>query len=135
MKRFLLFFLVLSVLPVATSCKKRSTPNKVQRIIVQDKWKVSYFYIDGAEVTGLFTDYRFNFAENGNITVIGEPTISGSWTTSDRSNPTNLELNFTPFLPFNNLNADWSVNICSRKRMEMSVNTSGVMDIMFLTKE
>ena len=135
MKRFLLFFLLLAVLPLASGCKKYSSPNKVSRLIVKDKWKVSYLYINGAEVTGLFSDYRFLFSENGNITVQGEPTISGKWTTNDQSNPTNLEINLTPFLPFNNLNADWSLDICSHKRMEMSVNTSGVRDIMFLTKE
>ena len=91
--------------------------------------------MDGVDISNEFSSYKFDFAEDGDITVIGEETIDGSWDTDVNKNPTNLILQLTPFLPFNELNADWTLSRLSKDKIqgEVIINGGSNTDILILT--
>ena len=128
-------FVLLSTLVSLNSCKKYSSPNKVKRVLTEGRWKVNYLFVDGVDIANQFSEYTFTFAEDGDINVIGEETIDGSWTTDVNKNPTNLILQLTPFLPFNELNADWTLSLLSKDKIqgEVLINGGGTTDILILT--
>lgn len=128
---FALFFAGVSL----GSCKKYSSPNKVKRVLTKGTWKVNYLFVDGVDISNEFSAYKFDFAEDGDITVIGEETIDGSWDTDVNKNPTNLILQLTPFLPFNELNADWTLSRLSKDKIqgEVIINGGSNTDILILT--
>jgi hypothetical protein len=129
---FLLMGLVL--LGSTTSCEKYSSPNKVERLIVNGSWKLTSAFIDNNEVTALYANYSFTFSSAGNIDVIGEPTISGIWSTGIEKNPTTLNLTLTPFAPFYDLNADWTVTTCTKDRMTLELAGGSFIDILIISK-
>ena len=115
-------------------CSKYSSPNKVKRIITEGTWKVAYLYINGSDLTSDYNPYAFNFQEDNNIIVVGDPTIDGTWTTDVNKNPTTLELQLTPFVPFNRLNADWTITLLKNDRLEAEVQTDSGKDLIILTQ-
>ncbi len=129
---FLGLFIVLFVL--ISSCEKYSSPNKVERHIVNGTWKLTSVFIDNDDNKSVFADYAFAFSKDGRIDVIGEPTISGTWTTGIEKNPTTLELTLTPFSPFYNLNADWTVTTCKNNRMTLELYGAASTDVLILSK-
>jgi len=129
-----IFGLFALLLVGGSSCEKYSSPNKVERLIVDGTWKLSSAFIDNNEVTADYVNYSFNFSADGEIDVIGEPTISGIWTTGIEKNPTTLNLTLTPFDPFYHLNADWTVTTCKKDRMTLELAGSSAIDILILTK-
>ena len=116
------------------SCEKYSSPNKVERIIVNGRWKLTNAFIDNVNVTNVFEPYSFSFAENGNITVHGDATITGNWSTGIEKNPTTLDLTLTPFAPFYDLNADWTVTTCKKDRMTLELDGAAATDVLILSK-
>lgn len=115
-------------------CSKKSSPNKVKRILTEGTWKITYLYIDGTNLTSDYEPFSFNFQTDNMIEVIGDPTIDGTWTTDVNKNPTTLELQLTPFVPFNRLNADWTVTLLKKDRLEGEVNTDSGKDLIIFSK-
>jgi uncharacterized membrane protein len=126
---------LLSLMVVTSlSCEKYSSPNKVKRIIVEGRWKFTNAFIDNVNVTNVYEPYSFSFAENGNITVHGDATITGNWSTGIEKNPTTLNLTLTPFAPFYDLNADWTVTTCKNDRMTLELDGATATDVLILSK-
>lgn len=125
----LLIFVLLNA-----GCEKYSSPNKVERIIVDGRWKFTNAFIDNVNVTTVFEPYSFSFAEDGNITVHGDATITGNWSTGIEKNPTTLDLTLTPFAPFYDLNADWTVTSCKKDRMTLELDGAAGTDVLILSK-
>ncbi len=117
-----------------TGCEKYSSPNKVERHIVNGSWSLSSAFIDNNTVTSSYENYSFTFSKAGDIDVIGEPTITGKWTTGLERNPTTLNLTLTPFAPFYDLNADWTVTTCKKDRMTLELVGASSTDILILSK-
>lgn len=129
------FLMVVLVLVGSTSsCEKYSSPNKVERHIVNGNWKLTSAFIDNNEVTALYANYSFTFSKDGKIDVIGESTISGIWDTGIEKNPTTLNLTLTPFEPFYDLNADWTVTTCTKDRMTLELRGASSIDVLILSK-
>lgn len=133
--RYITCLVLLAAVTALSGCKKYSSPNKVKRVITEGTWKVNYLFVDGVDRADEFSEYRFKFFEDGDINVIGEETIDGSWKTDVNKNPTNLMLQLTPFLPFNELNADWKLSILSKDKIEgeVIINGGNNTDILILT--
>jgi len=132
--RFSLFAALILLLGVNTSCEKYSSPNKVERHIVNGTWKLTSAFIDNVDRTSTYKNYSFNFTKNGDIDVIGEETISGKWETGIEKNPTTLNLTLTPFDPFFHLNADWTVTTCTKERMTLELRGASVIDVLIITR-
>jgi hypothetical protein len=101
---------------------------------VNGSWRLSSAFIDNNNVTSVYESYSFTFSKTGVIDVIGEPTISGKWTTGIERNPTTLNLTLTPFAPFYDLNADWTVTTCKKDRMTLELVGSSSTDVLILSK-
>ena len=132
--RITFLMMVLVLFGTTSSCEKYSSPNKVERHIVNGSWKLTSAFIDNNEVTSLYANYSFTFSKDGEIDVIGEPTISGSWTTGIEKNPTTLNLTLTPFEPFYDLNADWTVTTCKKDRMTLELRGASSIDVLIISK-
>ncbi len=139
MKRFiassLLILLVIGTGFIQSGCKDWSSPNKVKRLITQGQWHFSSIYIDNVDRTNDFSAYEFRFFESGDITVIGDTTVTGLWSTDVNKNPTTLQLNMTPFDPFYHLNADWTFVICSKDEMRVELDHAGGLDVITMKKK
>ena len=133
-KRFTFLMIVLLFITVNTGCEKYSSPNKVERHIVNGSWKLTSAFIDNNEVTEVYENYSFTFSKSGDIDVIGEPTISGNWSTGIEKNPTTLNLTLTPFAPFYDLNADWTVTTCKKDRMTLELKGASSIDVLIISK-
>lgn len=132
--QFSFLMIVLVLFGATSSCEKYSSPNKVERFIVNGSWKLTSAFIDNVEVTAVYANYSFTFSKEGEIDVIGEPTISGNWTTGIEKNPTTLNLTLTPFAPFYDLNADWTVTTCKKDRMTLELAGSSSIDVLIISK-
>lgn len=119
---------------LGAGCEKYSSPNKVERIIVNGRWKFTSAFIDNANVTTVYAPYSFTFSQEGKITVIGDATITGNWSTGIEKNPTTLDLTLTPFAPFYDLNADWTVTTCKKDRMTLELVGAASTDVLILSK-
>lgn len=132
--RFAFFLGLIMLVSISTGCEKYSSPNKVERHIVNGTWKLTSAFIDNNNVTDVYANYSFTFSKEGNIDVIGEPTISGIWATGIEKNPTTLNLTLTPFDPFYHLNADWTVTTCKKDRMTLELRGASSIDVLILSK-
>jgi hypothetical protein len=132
--RFSVVLLLMLFGLTTTSCEKYSSPNKVKRHIVDGRWKLTSAFIDNVSMTGVFDPYSFSFSENGDVTVHGDATITGNWSTGIEKNPTTLSLTLTPFAPFYHLNADWTVTTCKHDRMTLELDGAGATDVLILSK-
>jgi len=132
--RIALFALLFVFAGLNTSCEKYSSPRKVERHIVNGTWRLSSAFIDNEDVTNIYSNYSFNFTPEGDIVVIGDATISGSWETGIEKNPTTLNITLTPFVPFNDLNADWTVTTCTKERMTLELRGASVVDVLIITR-
>ena len=132
--RVALFAMVVAVAGVNSGCEKYSSPNKVERHIVNGSWRLSSAFIDNVDVTSDYENYSFTFSQAGDVDVIGDETISGNWSTGIEKNPATLSLTLTPFDPFYHLNADWTVTTCKKDRMTLELRGSSAIDILILSK-
>lgn len=135
MKKILVVFVVaLGVM----SCKKVTT-KKVDKTIVDGKWRVELFSEDGVNETSHFTNYVFEFFDNGNTTSTnGTTTVTGTWSTDksssdDDSNDTHFNLNYSPTDHFDELNDDWHVISLADDKIELEDVSGGDGSIDLLT--
>lgn len=126
--------LSLAFVGATTSCEKYSSPRKVEKHIVNGTWRLSSAFIDNVDVTNVYANYSFNFTQEGDIVVIGDATISGSWKTGIEKNPTTLDITLTPFVPFNDLNADWTVTTCTKDRMTLELRGGSTVDVLIISR-
>lgn len=132
--RFSFLMVALVILGATSGCEKYSSPNKVERHIVNGSWKLTSAFIDNNNVTHVYANYSFTFSKAGEIDVIGESTISGIWETGIEKNPTTLNLTLTPFAPFYDLNADWTVTTCKKDRMTLELAGASSIDVLIISK-
>lgn len=132
--RFSFLMIALVLLGMNSGCEKYSSPNKVERLIVNGSWKLTSAFIDNNDVTDAYANYSFTFSKEGVVDVIGEPTISGKWETGIEKNPTTLNLTLTPFAPFYDLNADWTVTTCKKDRMTLELAGATSIDVLIISK-
>ena len=132
--RISFLMMVLVLFGASSSCEKYSSPNKVERHIVDGSWILTSAFIDNNDVTNIYANYSFTFSKDGNIDVIGESTISGKWSTGIEKNPTTLSLTLTPFSPFYDLNADWTVTTCKKDRMTLELAGATSIDVLIISK-
>lgn len=124
-------FLIFSI----TSCERRVTPNKVERIISKDSWMITHFYFEGQNIESAYTGQMLGFGdESGSLTVLPYTGIEGHWHVSTGKKPTLLNIYaFTDSLYFN-LNDDWTVNSCSNSTIRLESESGSYLNSLTLTK-
>jgi len=125
------FFLIFGM----TSCERRVTPNKLERIISKDSWMISNFYFEGENIEDGFAGKTLGFGdETGSLTVLPYDGITGHWHVSTGKKPTLLNIYaFTDSLYFN-LNDDWTVSTCSSSTIRLESETGTYINKLTLTK-
>lgn len=115
---------------VLLACSKYTTPRKVERrLTAEGSWKISSFTVSGASMTSTYTTYTFSFGKDGDISVKGGITASGTWSVGAEKDPAILYLNFPAVGNLEYISDDWIVtevkkNTISLKRNESSVSSS-----------
>lgn len=61
-----------------SSCEKRVTPNKIERIITKDSWKINSFVFEDQNIEGDFNAVTFDFNETNGITALPAITFAGN---------------------------------------------------------
>ena len=107
MKRVGYIFVGLLIL-TTLACNKRVTPNKVERIITQDSWKIQRFVNNGVEIKDTFALDLFVFDEHNNLKIPNRPEI-GSWFLTSAKNPAVIEFNLPTNTNLAYLADDWNM--------------------------
>lgn len=125
---FILLFLVYS-------CESYVTPNKVERILPKDTWRITTFSFGGVSLSDSLDNVTLGFGESGSITAF--PTSSGetgSWSVSSGKKPTILYISGFFAEPYFFLNDDWEVTECSKDRMRLISDNGATSNSMTLVK-
>lgn len=117
------------------ACTKYAPPGKVKRVVTKGEWTITRMMHDNGDSTSNFENYTFKFTEQGKVLVEGDTAIVGTWLANGDQKPTIWELQIKPFVPFNMLNADWQFDICSKNKLELSLQKSSAKDILVFSKK
>ena len=118
------WIMVLTAMLLFAGCTKYTTPRKVEKRISKGTWKISSFTVDGLSVAADYQFYTFSFAEDGDISVGGGISASGSWELGLNRNPAILYLSFPPVGGLEYLADDWQVTDMQRDLMRLERNDS-----------
>ncbi len=106
MKKLLIFAVL--IFAIGMGCNKRSTPNKVKKILTEDSWKIERFTDGGVNLKDLYNADYFVF-ETGNGLKIPNRPESGSWFLTSEKNPAVIEINLPTTTDLSVLADDWNV--------------------------
>ena len=128
--------LFVSLLLVAlTSCEKRVTPNKVERIIQKDSWRISSFVFQGESIQLEFLGHEFSFEDDGVVYIkTNNLPVLGKWSVSIDKKPTHLY--FYEFLtaPHDKMEDDWVVNTISNSTFTMESDNGAYVNTITFSK-
>ncbi len=132
-------FLVLSATMLSTgvllsSCEKRVTPRKVERIISVDSWKFTSFMFMGGDSTVAFAGQSIGFGEDGSLTFLNAGGIKGQWTVGTSKKPTILYVSSILTEPHAYFNDNWEVKTCSKEEITLSADHGSYINTVVLTK-
>lgn len=118
-----------------SSCEKRVTPKKLERIITKDSWRISNFYFEGQNIESAYANKTLGFGdEDGSLTVLPYEGITGHWHASLGKKPTLIYIYaFTDSLYFN-LNDDWTVSTCSKSTIQLESESGSFVNKITLTR-
>ena len=131
------FTLLIIGLVVLTSCEKRVTPNKLERIVVRDSWRIGSFMFEGQDIEDVYDGKTFEFTENGKINVLLDTNgIQGNYNIGLNKEPTKMYFSGFYDSLYYSLNDDWIVTSCSNSSMRFeSQNGSDLNVIRFIKVE
>lgn len=110
------------------SCQKDSVkpvlpiqPVKYSNPIMNGKWVVSSFEINGAEHTDFYTPYIFSFKDGGVVAAAGSgKEVNGKWSMGAVGDHQSMSLDFGDVDPLNLLNnTDWQIGTQSATTLVM----------------
>jgi hypothetical protein len=108
MKKILLTLLVMAAF--APGCKKKSSAEKIDRLIMNETWRLEKFIDSNVNYTLDFSNYTFNFTKEKQLTIVmPDSTFAGSWDRQEAKNPAILILNTPDNSPTVRLGDDWNV--------------------------
>lgn len=116
-------FLAVALLMLAAGCAKKTTPKRVEKLLVGDEWKISTFSMDGESVYSSYSAYEFKFESNGIITAVGEDFVAnGHWETGLDKRPAIIYFTFTSGHGLEFLADDWMVKEMYKNKMKLERN-------------
>jgi hypothetical protein len=132
--------LAVALIVVVTACSKTS-PKKVENVLTEGTWKISYLSDDGEDETYYFTGYAFEFEKDNTVSATGNSTVvNGTWKLEKTSGDDNkkhseLTMDFPVVLNFDELNDDWHVISISEFKIELEdVSGDGSVDRLTFSK-
>lgn len=125
MKTILLYALLLPLLTTTACLQEDALSSPDNNSMSGASWKITYFWDSDHEETDHFTDFRFEFADNGVITATrGTTTYSGTWSEGSDDSTQKLVIHFDAPTSFAELNDDWHIRSRSTDRIEL-IDVSG----------
>ncbi|MFT7344010.1 MAG: hypothetical protein ACI9XP_000588 [Lentimonas sp.] len=113
-------FILIATLFLAISCKKRSTPFKVRRTMVENTFVISRFVDNGVNITTDFSGTTLFFGEDRTISISPDDTLVAAYSIPDNaSNPTNVIFYLPDTNKFAPLSDDWSVVFITGKEFRL----------------
>lgn len=117
-----------------SSCEKRVTPNKVERIITKDSWKINLFVFEDQNIEDNFNAVTFDFNETDGITALPTITYAGNWDVGLNKKPTILNI-FNVFEPsYAALNDDWTVVTCGNSSITLESQNGQFLNTITMVK-
>ena len=111
-------FLIVSFV-VLSSCEKRVTPNKLERIVQKDTWRIGSFIFQGQAIEDVYNGKTFEFTENGKVKVLEADTLTqGNYNIWLNKEPTTMYFSGFYDSLYYSLNDDWIVTSVSNSSME-----------------
>jgi|TARA_B110000902_G_scaffold145684_1_gene168089 hypothetical protein len=134
-KNFLLsIFLGVFLLAGLSSCEKRVTPNKVERIFQKDSWKITSFIFQDQNIEDNFNAVTFDFNETNGITALPANMYAGNWDMGLNKKPTILNI-FNVFEPsYSALNDDWTVVTCGNSLITLESQNGPFLNTIVFRK-
>jgi len=126
MKKTLLLLFILASIGFS-GCKKYTTPNKVEKTIVKDSWRIQTFFLDGNSISTDINDQILSFEDGGGVLAKGVIGNVGTWSVGLNKNPATLFLSNFINYPLDALNKDWTVDSCNKKEIKISNGNSSVL--------
>lgn len=117
-----------------TSCEKRVTPKKVQRIIMKDSWRISNFFFEGQNIESSFEGRTLGFGEADELLPLPNTGIQGHWRTSTDKKPTILYMAAFYDSLFFSLNDDWTVTTCSKSTINLESESGSFLNKITLIR-
>lgn len=114
------------------SCEKFVRPNKVERIVEDNKWSVSNCIVNG--VNHQFIGTEFHFREAGYIAVSETASVNGKWTVGLNKKPTTLYISAFLSEPYFVLNDSWKVLTATKNRLTMRAEHGNVVNSLTLIR-
>lgn len=131
LKKFSLLVSIACTL-MLTGCEKYVRPNKVERIVEDNKWSVSNCIVNGVNYEFLNTE--FHFREAGYIAVSATDTLNGKWTVGLNKKPTTLYISSFLYDPYFVLNDSWEVLTAAKNRLTMRAEHGNVVNSLTLIR-
>ena len=81
----------------------------LRTVLLEGEWEITYFF-DDTDETSDFNDFRFTFMEENKASAVrGDLLTDGTWNTYGDDGELELELNFGPTSPLDELEDDWTI--------------------------
>jgi|TARA_R110000737_G_scaffold222262_1_gene237537 hypothetical protein len=118
MKKLFIALLVLAAF--APGCKKKSSPKKIDRLIMGETWRLEKFIDSNANLTLNYTNYTFQFTKEKLFAIVmPDSSFVGSWDRLEDKNPAILILNTPNAGPTRKLGDDWNVIFLSKDEFRL----------------
>ena len=118
MKKVFIALLILAAF--APGCKKKSSPRKIERIIVDEQWRLEKIIDSNINYSLEFTNYSFSFTNELALNIrTPDSTITGSWDRQEDKNPAILIVNTANAGPTKKLGDDWNVVFLTRDEFRL----------------
>ncbi|NRA13079.1 MAG: hypothetical protein HRT57_14105 [Crocinitomicaceae bacterium] len=102
-----------------SSCEKRVTPNKVERIIVKDSWKISIFVFQDQNIEAVYASVTLDFGETNGISSLPAITPVANWDMDISKDPTVFNIYNVSDPLYAPLSDDWTVTTCNGSTIRM----------------
>ncbi len=99
-------------------CNKRVTPNKIEKIITQDKWKIQRFIDNGVNLKDTFALDIFVFDEDHSVLVENRPE-EGSWELTSDKSPGVIDINLPTYTNLAYLADDWNMIFLNKNEFHL----------------
>ncbi len=118
MKKILVALLILTAF--APACKKRSTPKRIDRLIMGQTWRLEKIIDSNINYSAEYSGYTFDFTKEMQLNVATpDSTFTGLWDRQEVKNPAILILTTPNAGPTKRLGDDWNVIFLSKDEFRL----------------
>ena len=127
-------FLGISLIFGLSSCESRITPNKVERVLTKDTWRISLFLYEGQNIEANYIGTTFDFSDNGVLSIVPFTGVSGNWNAGLGKKPSLLYISGFIDPEYFILNDDWTMTSCSKQTIQLESENGSFVNKLTLMK-